>query len=78
MWFAASFTFALFSLPGVIYMLYQLLGTAAMIGFAILLLSNSCSTAMYAYIKPVVRRLQDRRDERGQVCWHMLTYVDVC
>lgn len=66
-WFVATFTFALVSIPAVIYMLYALLGTASLVGFATLMLSNSSSTVMYSWIHPVVQRLQERRDERGQV-----------
>jgi ABC-type multidrug transport system fused ATPase/permease subunit len=66
-WFAATFTFALISLPAVICMLYQLLGSAAFIGFFTLLLTTSSSTIMSSFIRPVVQRLQTRRDARGQL-----------
>ncbi len=46
--FTATFTFALISLPAVIWMLYQLLGSAAFIGFFTLLLTTSSSTIMSA------------------------------
>ena len=66
-WFAATFTFSLVSLPAVIFMLYKLLGSAALIGFFTLLLTNSSATVMGSFIRPVVQRLQARRDARGQL-----------
>ena len=67
MWFFAMFTFALLSLPAVVYMLYALMGSAAIVGFATLLVTYSSSAMMGSLIRPVVQRLQQRRDERGQL-----------
>ena len=66
-WFFAMFTFALLSLPAVVYMLYALMGSAAIVGFATLLVTYSSSAMMGSLIRPVVQRLQQRRDERGQL-----------
>jgi ABC-type multidrug transport system fused ATPase/permease subunit len=66
-WFASTFTFALISLPAVLFQLYTLLGTAAFVGFATLLLTYCSSTLMGTLIRSVVKRLQERRDERGQL-----------
>ena len=64
-WCFACWTFSLCTIPFVIYLMWTLLGNAAFVGCAAFLASNFAAGWLAVLQKPIVRRLQERRDARG-------------
>ena len=65
--FLAQWSFAVVSLPAVVFCMYNLLGAAAFCGAATLLITNHLSMLLARRTKPVVVRLQEARDRRASL-----------
>lgn len=65
--FLAQWSFAVVSLPAVVYCMYSLLGNAAFCGAATLLITNHLSMVLARRTKPVVSKLQEARDTRASL-----------
>ena len=65
--FLAQWSFAVVSLPAVVYCMYNLLGNAAFCGAATLLVTNHLSMLLARKTKPIVARLQEARDRRASL-----------
>jgi hypothetical protein len=65
--FLAQWSFAVVSLPAVVYCMYSLLGNAAFCGAATLLVTNHLSMLLARKTKPIVARLQEARDRRASL-----------
>ena len=63
--FLSQWTFAVASLPAVVYCMYDLLGLAALAGAATVVLTNHASMILARRTKPVVAKLQEARDARA-------------
>ena len=65
--FLAQWSFAVVSLPAVVYCMWNLLGNAAFCGACTLLITNHLSMLLARRTKPVVARLQEARDKRASL-----------
>lgn len=65
LFFAAQWTFAVASLPAVAYFTYDLLGPAALVGAATVVLANQAALEIGKRTKPAVEALQAARDARA-------------
>jgi hypothetical protein len=65
--FLAQWSFAVVSLPAVVFCMYNLLGAAAFCGAATLLITNHLSMLLARRTKPVVNKLQEARDKRASL-----------
>ena len=65
--FLAQWSFAVVSLPAVVFCMYNLLGNAAFCGAATLLVTNHLSMLLARRTKPVVAKLQEARDKRASL-----------
>ena len=65
--FLAQWTWAVVSLPAIIYFVYDLVGTAAYIGMSTILLGTFTSFAISKVLQPVYKRVQEARDFRSQL-----------
>eukprot|EP00457_Paulinella_chromatophora_P006574 gb/GEZN01006593.1/.p1 GENE.gb/GEZN01006593.1/~~gb/GEZN01006593.1/.p1 ORF type:complete len:435 (-),score=101.02 gb/GEZN01006593.1/:338-1477(-) len=65
--FLAQWTFAVCSLPAVVFFLYRLVGSAAFVGTAAILIGNQVNVRVAKAIKPFVHKVQKQRDARGRL-----------
>ena len=65
--FLAQWSFAVVSLPAVVWCMYNLLGNAAFCGAATLLVTNHLSMLLARRTKPIVAKLQEARDKRASL-----------
>jgi hypothetical protein len=65
--FLAQWSFAVVSLPAVVYCMYSLLGNAAFCGAGTLLITNHLSMVLARRTKPIVQKLQEARDKRASL-----------
>ncbi|CEO96031.1 hypothetical protein PBRA_004721 [Plasmodiophora brassicae] len=75
--FLAQWTWAVVSLPAVIYFLHRLVGTGAFVGVACLLGSAVISRFVGRRLASITRRLQERRDERSSLMRSFVASVKV-
>jgi ABC-type multidrug transport system fused ATPase/permease subunit len=75
--FLSQWTWAVLSLPLVTICLYRLVGNAAFIGIGSTVVTNYLNLKIARITEPVVRRLQERRDERSQALKELLTGMKV-
>ena len=74
-WYFASLTFSIFSLPPTLYFLQDLVGSAAYIGMGTLILGGVISRYVGRITRPVVKRLQEARDVRSKLTKEFLRTV---
>ena len=77
LFFGAQWTFAVVSLPAVAWCMYGLLGTAALVGAATVVVANQCALEIGKRTKPAVLRLQEARDARAKLMQEALASVRV-
>jgi ABC-type multidrug transport system fused ATPase/permease subunit len=75
--FLSQWTWAVLSLPLVTVCLYRLVGNAAFIGIASTVITNFLNLKIARITEPVVKRLQERRDERSEALKELLTGMRV-
>ena len=71
-WFVASWTWAVVSLPPTVYFLWVLVGSAAFVGTAAMILGATLTRKLGRLTQPFVRRLLERRDARAAVLKELL------
>ena len=76
-WAFSQYTFSVASLPAVIYLMWRLLGSAAFVGAAAFIASNFLAALLSKLQAPIVRRLQERRDERSELMSDVVSGITV-
>ena len=76
-WSFSQWVFSICILPAVIYMMWLLLGTAAFVGAAAFILSQLLAATFSWAMRPIVRRLQECRDVRGDVMHDVVKGIGV-
>lgn len=71
-WFVACWTWAIVSLPGTIYFLWRLVGSAAFIGAATLVVGSLITRNLGRLTQPYVKSMQEERDKRSAVLSELL------
>jgi hypothetical protein len=75
--FLSQWTWAVLSLPLVTYFLHKLVGNAAFVAIATIIITNYVNLKVGRATQPVVRRLQERRDERSSMLKELLMGIKV-
>jgi ABC-type multidrug transport system fused ATPase/permease subunit len=71
-WFVCCWTWAVVSLPATVYFLWALVGPAAFVGTAAMVLGAALNRSLGRLTQPFVRRLLERRDARAEVLAELL------
>jgi len=75
--FLSQWTFALLTMPVVIYCIYGLVGNAVWIGMMFVPIAGLVSRALGNLQKPIVRKVQELRDRRSQLMKELLACISV-
>jgi ATP-binding cassette subfamily C (CFTR/MRP) protein 1 len=66
-WSFSQWTFSVCALPMVVYLMWELLGSAAFVGAGAYIVSTALAAMLSWLQQPIVHRLQELRDARGEL-----------
>jgi hypothetical protein len=66
-WCIVAWSWAVVSSPAVVYFMYKLVGVSAFVGTATAITGNFVSVRLGRLTMPIVKRLQERRDQRAKL-----------
>lgn len=75
LFFFAQWSWAILSLPVVIYFVYQVVGSAIWMGVATMLLGGVVTRKMSNFVRPAVLASQEKRDIRSQLIKEILSSI---